>query len=87
MKRIKAKGIQVVVYEPLIDSNEFFKSKVIKDINEFKEVSDVIVTNRLTNELQDVIKNISPQMLSQKKDSSIDQITLHLLRWAFHLYM
>ena len=58
MKRIKAKGIQVVVYEPLIDNNEFFKSKVIKDINKFKEVSDVIVTNRLTDELEDVIEKV-----------------------------
>ena len=57
MKRIKAKGIEVVVYEPiLIDQGEkqFFQSKVLKNLDEFKQISDVIVTNRMVDELEDV---------------------------------
>jgi len=54
MKRIKAKGIEVVVYEPTLQENEFFNSKIIKDIEEFKKVTDVIVANRLNNELENV---------------------------------
>lgn len=58
MKRIKAKGIEVVVYEPEIKDAEFFHSKVITDINEFKQISDVIVANRLTNTILDVREKI-----------------------------
>lgn len=54
MKRIKAKGIQMVVYEPALESDEFFNSKVMKDLNEFKSVCDVIISNRLAFELNDV---------------------------------
>ncbi len=54
MKRIKAKGIEVVVYEPTLDSDRFFNSRVIKDFNEFKEICDVIVVNRIDDELADV---------------------------------
>lgn len=54
MKRIKAKGIEVVVYEPVIQEDEFFKSRVIKDIEEFKKISDVIVANRLSESIMDV---------------------------------
>jgi len=54
MKRIKAKGIEVVVYEPVLNEDEFFHSKVIKDLNEFKQLSDVIVANRMVDELEDI---------------------------------
>jgi UDPglucose 6-dehydrogenase len=54
MKRLKAKGIEVVVYEPVIEEDEFFHSRVIKDLAEFKKISDVIVANRLSTNLDDV---------------------------------
>ena len=54
MKRIKAKGIEVVVYEPVLDDEHFFNSKVIKDLNEFLSISDVIVANRQSPELESV---------------------------------
>ena len=54
MKRIKAKGIEVVIYEPVLEEDEFFHSKVYKDIESFKKDADVIVANRLSDELLDV---------------------------------
>jgi len=54
MKRVKAKGVEVVIYEPTINETEFYHSIVIKDLNEFKKIADVIVANRLSNEISDV---------------------------------
>jgi len=53
IKRIRAKGIKVIIYEPLLEK-EFFKSKVISDLNKFKELSDVIIANRMSDEIRDV---------------------------------
>ncbi len=58
MKRIKAKGIKVVVYEPVLDKDEFFHSKVIKDLDEFKKLSDIIVANRLCKDIGDVAEKV-----------------------------
>ncbi|MBT3726082.1 MAG: nucleotide sugar dehydrogenase [Gammaproteobacteria bacterium] len=58
MKRIKAKGVEVVVYEPVIEEGDFFNSRVLNDIEEFKKISDVIVANRITDEISDVSSKI-----------------------------
>ncbi|MBU2972619.1 nucleotide sugar dehydrogenase [Pseudoalteromonas sp. C2R02] len=58
MKRIKAKGIKVVVFEPELKEKEFFHSEVMTDLNEFKKVSDVIVSNRMSDDLDDVAEKV-----------------------------
>ncbi|WED20644.1 nucleotide sugar dehydrogenase [Vibrio sp. JC009] len=66
MKRIKAKGVEVVVYEPVLHEKDFFHSKVINDLEEFKASSDIIVANRVVKELEDVIEKVYTRDLFRK---------------------
>ncbi|MDO1509873.1 MULTISPECIES: nucleotide sugar dehydrogenase [unclassified Neisseria] len=64
MKRLKAKGIEVIVYEPVLQEEHFFRSPVINDLDEFKRASDVIVANRITEDLNDVLEKVYSRDLS-----------------------
>jgi len=66
MKRIKSKGVEVVIYEPTMQEDEFFHSKVIKDLNDFKVCSDVIVANRLEDALNDVKEKVYTRDIFQE---------------------
>ncbi|MDR2832535.1 MAG: UDP-glucose 6-dehydrogenase, partial [Streptococcaceae bacterium] len=58
MKRLKAKGVEVVVYEPAMQEDVFYGSRVLRDLDEFKAISDVIVSNRLEKEIEDVEEKV-----------------------------
>lgn len=58
MKRIKAKGIEVIVYEPVLEGEDFYRSRVVNELDRFKEQADVIVANRITDEIRDVAERV-----------------------------
>jgi UDPglucose 6-dehydrogenase len=66
MKRIKGKGIKVVVYEPELKEETFYNSEVIKDFEEFKKRSDIIITNRMHQELRDVLDKVYTRDLYER---------------------
>lgn len=58
MKRIKAKGVEVVVYEPALQEESFYNSLVLRDLTQFKEMSDVVIANRMTSEIEDISRKV-----------------------------
>ena len=66
MKRLNKNNIEMIIFEPLIFESEYFKSEVIRDIDEFKDMSDIILTNRITPELSDVTEKVFSRDLTGK---------------------
>ncbi|WP_305794261.1 UDP binding domain-containing protein, partial [Salipiger sp. D13] len=58
MKRLKAKGVEVIVHEPVLDESDFFRSRVVNDLEAFKAEADLIVANRLTDDIRDVADKV-----------------------------
>jgi UDPglucose 6-dehydrogenase len=65
MKRLKSKGIEVVIYEPVFEESEFFHSKVYKNLEDFKAIADVIVSNRMSDELSDELSDVEDKVYTR----------------------